>query len=273
MDFLVYFVLFLISIGVGILGVVGGFGGGVFLFPILILCGFPIEVAAANSLISLFLPSLLASIYNHKRGEINYKLGIGLEIPTAIGAIVGANLTILLPSELLHVIFGFLALLMAFLMIKRLQTNEVIIERKSSWFNRLLKIGPKLNYKNGQHSDSIGLLVLILTGGVSGLLAGMFGVGAGWIKTPLMIVGFGVLSNIASATATFMIIITSAVGGYVHFLHGNIDVVFIPLTLGLLIGAEIGCKIRDRINVRIITYVVIISLILIAFTMFGILWI
>jgi uncharacterized membrane protein YfcA len=110
LDFLVYFVLFLISIGVGILGVVGGFGGGVFLFPVLILCGFPIEVAAANSLISLFLPSLLASIYNHKRGEINYKLGIGLEIPTAIGAIVGANLTILLLSELLHMIFGFLAL-------------------------------------------------------------------------------------------------------------------------------------------------------------------
>jgi uncharacterized membrane protein YfcA len=116
-------------------------------------------------------------------------------------------------------------------------------------------------------------LVLILAGGVIGLLAGMFGEGAGWIKTPLMIVGFGIISNIASATATFMIIITSAVGGYVHFLHGSIDVVFIPLTLGLLIGAEIGCKIRDRINVRMITYVVIISLILISFTMFGMLWI
>ncbi|MHA1542934.1 MAG: sulfite exporter TauE/SafE family protein, partial [Candidatus Hodarchaeales archaeon] len=204
MDFLVYFVLFLISIGVGILGVVGGFGGGVFLFPVLILCGFPIEVAAASSLISLFLPSLLASIYNHKRGEINYRLGIGLEIPTAVGAIIGANLTILLPSELLHVIFGFLALLMAFLMIKRIQNNEVIIERKATWFNRLLKFGPKMNYNNGQESDNIGILVLILAGGVSGLLAGMFGVGAGWIKTPLMIVGFGVISNIASATATFM---------------------------------------------------------------------
>ncbi len=88
-----------------------------------------------------------------------------------------------------------------------------------------------------------------------------------------MIVGFGIISNIASATATFMIIITSAVGGYVHFLHGSIDVVFIPLTLGLLIGVEIGCKIRDRINVRMITYIMIISLILISFTMFGMLWI
>ena len=273
MDFVIYFILFLVSIGVGILGVVGGFGGGVFLFPILIMAGFPIEVAAANSLISLFLPSLLASIHNHKRGEINYRLGIGLEIPTAIGAILGANLTILLPPEILHIIFGCLALIMAYLMIKRLRINEAIDKSHNTWFDRLVSFGPKLRYKNGQESASIGILVLILTGGVSGLLAGMFGVGAGWIKTPLMIVGFGVISNIASATATFMIIITSAVGGYVHFLHGSLDVVFIPLTSGLLIGAEIGCKIRDRINIRIITYVVIISLVLISLTMFGMLWI
>jgi uncharacterized membrane protein YfcA len=271
LDIIIYFVLFLISIGVGILGVVGGFGGGVFLFPILILFGFPIEVAAANSLISLFLPSLLASIYNHKRGEINYRLGIGLEIPTAIGAILGANLTILLPPEILHISFGFLALFMAYLMIKRVRENEAVVRIHNTWFDRLVRFGPKMNYRNGQESDSVGILVLISAGGVSGLLAGMFGVGAGWIKTPLMIVGFGVISNIASATATFMIIITSAVGGYVHFLHGSIDIVFIPLTLGLLIGAQIGCKIRDRINVRIITYVIIISLILISFTMFGML--
>lgn len=273
MDFLIYIILFLISIGVGVIGVVGGFGGGVFLFPILLLAGFPIEVAAANSLISLLLPSLLASIYNHKRGEINYKLGIGLEIPTAIGAILGANLTILLPSQVLHVIFGFLALIMAFLMIKKVRTDEATTEKKSSWLDSLMRFGPKLNYKNGQDSDSIGIIILVVAGGISGLLAGMFGVGAGWIKTPLMVIGFGVISNIASATATFMIIITSAVGGYVHFLHGSLDVVFIPLTIGLLIGAEIGCKIRDRINVRMITYVVIISLVLIAFTMFGMLWI
>jgi len=269
----IYLFFFFVSIGVGVLGVVGGFGGGVFLFPILIMAGFPIEVAAANSLISLFLPSLLASIYNHRRGEINYRLGLGLEIPTAIGAMLGANLTILLPPEILHIIFGCLALLMAYLMIKRVRRDELKDKKPNSWFDRLVSFGPKMSYNNGQESASIGILILILAGGVSGLLAGMFGVGAGWIKTPLMIVGFGVISNIASATATFMTIITSAVGGYVHFLHGSLDVVFIPLTMGLLIGAEIGCKIRDRINVRIITYVVIISLILISLTMFGMLWI
>ena len=244
-----------------------------FLFPILIMTGFPIEVAAANSLISLFLPSLLASIHNHRRGEINYRLGLGLEIPTAIGAMLGANLTILLPPEILHMIFGCLALIMAYLMMNKVRRGEGIDKKQKTWFDKLVSFGPKLNYKNGQESASIGIIVLIVAGGVSGLLAGMFGVGAGWIKTPLMIVGFGVISNIASATATFMIIITSAVGGYVHFLHGSFDVVFLPLTLGLLIGAEIGCKIRDRINVRIITFVVIISLILISLTMFGMLWI
>ncbi len=261
------------SIGIGILGVIGGFGGGVFLFPILIIVGFPIEVAAASSLVSIFLPSLLASIHNYKRNEINFRLGIGLEIPTAIGAIIGANLTIILPSEVIRIIFGFVSLLIAGLMIKDLKTEHIENKKRNIWFNRLLKFGPKLTYKNGQESATAGIFFLILAGGVSGLLAGMFGVGAGWIKTPLMIVGFGVASNIASATATFMIIITSAVGGFTHFLHGNLDILFIPLTLGLLIGAQIGSKIRDRINTKIVTYIVIISLILISLTMFGMIFI
>jgi len=103
---------------------------------------------------------------------------------------------------------------------------------------------------------------------MSGLLAGMFGVGAGWIKTPLMILGFEVAPNIASATATFMIIITSAVGGFAHFVQGSFDIVFIPLTLGLLIGAEISSKIRNRINREMIVYIVIVSLLAISITMF-----
>jgi uncharacterized membrane protein YfcA len=111
--------------------------------------------------------------------------------------------------------------------------------------------------------------MLILSGAISGMLAGMFGIGAGWIKAPLMITGFGVPSNVASATATFMIVITSAIGGYTHYLHGNLNIIFFPLTLGLIIGAEIGCKIRDHIQTVSITKIVIISLIVIGCIMLS----
>ncbi|MHA1994569.1 MAG: sulfite exporter TauE/SafE family protein [Candidatus Hodarchaeales archaeon] len=267
MEYLIYIIFFFLSIGIGVVGVIGGFGGGVFLFPILILAGFPIEIAAANSLISLFLPSVLATIHNHRRNEINYKLGIGFEIPTAVGAIIGANLTLLLPSTLMYAIFGCVAFIMAYMMIKDLddQNSGKIVEK--SIFKRIMAFGPKLKQNDKEASSNIGFLMLVLSGAISGMLAGMFGIGAGWIKAPLMITGFGVPSNIASATATFMIVITSAVGGYTHFLHGNLDIIFFPLTLGLIIGAEIGCRIRDQIQTILITKVVIISLVIIGCTM------
>ena len=51
-----------------------------------------------------------------------------------------------------------------------------------------------------------------LFGLVSGLIAGLFGIGGGFIKGPLMVLGFGIPARIAAPTALFMIVITSAVG-------------------------------------------------------------
>ncbi|MHA1976003.1 MAG: sulfite exporter TauE/SafE family protein [Candidatus Hodarchaeales archaeon] len=269
MEFIIYILFFILSIGIGVVGIVGGFGGGVFLFPLLILTGFPIEIAAANSLISLFLPSVWATIYNHRRKEINYRLGIGFEIPTAIGAILGANLTLLLPPNLLYVIFGCIAFSMAFMMVKDMNTRNSNKNEEKSYFKRIMGFGPKLKYRSSEMTNDTGYLMLIVSGLTSGMLAGLFGIGAGWIKAPIMITGFGVPSNIASATATFMIVITSAVGGYTHFIHGSLDIIVIPLTLGLIIGAEIGCKIRGRIEKIVITKVVIASLIIIGITMIA----
>ena len=164
MEFLIYIFFFILSIGIGIVGVVGGFGGGVFLFPILILAGFPIEIAAANSLLSSFPPSVLATIHNHRRNEINYKLGIGFEIPTALGAIIGANLTLLLPPTFLYVTFGLIAFIMAYMMVKDLNEKNSKIEVEKSFFKRIMGFGPKLKYYGSEKTNSTGYLMLICSG-------------------------------------------------------------------------------------------------------------
>lgn len=56
----------------------------------------------------------------------------------------------------------------------------------------------------------------------------------------------GLKLRIAMATATFMIVITAAVGGLTHIINGNVTFLFVPLTLGLLIGSEIGCNTHIR---------------------------
>lgn len=110
------------------------------------------------------------------------------------------------------------------------------------------------------------MFFLILLGictivGTIGVIAGF---GGGWITTPLMILGFTIPPPIATATAIFMIIITSTVGGLAHILYGHVTVLFIPLTLGLLIGTEIGARIRTRIQSEHISLVIIVSLFIIS---------
>ena len=274
MDILVFCFLLVISIGIGVVGVIGGFGGGVFTVPILILIlVYPIEEAVANSLVALLLPSILATYRNYRQKEVNFKLGLIFEIPTAIGAFIGANLTIILPSDTMQMIFGLIASLMAIIMLKDYRTREFSSVEKDGWIKRISQIGPQLRSSTNGESYYVSILVLAFMGLFIGITAGMLGIGGGWIATPLMILGFGVPPRIATATATFMIIITSAVGGLTHILYGHVTTLFIPLTLGLLVGSEIGSRIRIHIRSEHISLVVITSLFLIGFVMFGsVLW-
>ncbi len=270
MDIYVFLLLLIICSCIGVIGVIGGFGGGVFIVPILILVFvYPIEEAVANSLVALFLPSILATFRNYRRKEVNFKLGLIFEIPTAIGAFIGANLTVILPSDLFKIIFGLIASLMAIFMLKDYRAQDLPSKTRGKWIKQLLQIGPQLTSNTDGESYRVSFFTLALTGLFIGVSAGMLGIGGGWIKTPLMILGFGIPPHIATATATFMIVITSAVGGITHILFGHVTILFIPLTIGLLIGSEIGSRIRPRIRSEQISLVVIISLFIIGFIMIG----
>ncbi|MFX0016241.1 MAG: sulfite exporter TauE/SafE family protein [Promethearchaeota archaeon] len=268
MDPLYFLILFGICIFVGTIGVIAGFGGGIFIVPILlIIFEIPIEEAVANSLVALFLPSIVATYRNGRQKEVNFKLGLLFEIPTAIGAFIGVSLTVLLPSDLLEIIFGFLAFLMGSLMVRNYRNQDYQSNTEGKWIKKFSSIGPQMNSNSGNESFTIGIFALAITGFFIGIIAGMLGIGCGWITTPLMILGFAIPPRIATATATFMIIITSAVGGMTHVFYGHLSLLFIPLTLGLIFGSEIGTRIRTRIHSDQITQVVIISLFIIGFIM------
>ncbi|MCB0418115.1 MAG: sulfite exporter TauE/SafE family protein, partial [Bdellovibrionales bacterium] len=105
--------LFLISALVASLGTIAGFGGGIFLVPIMVM-GFnvPINHAIGVTALSLFPSSLLSTIVNLRNKNIDFKLMLALELPTLVGAVLGAHLTSLLPTKRLEIVFaGFLIFL------------------------------------------------------------------------------------------------------------------------------------------------------------------
>ncbi|MDA8079180.1 MAG: sulfite exporter TauE/SafE family protein [Nitrospiraceae bacterium] len=69
-----------------------------------------------------------------------------------------------------------------------------------------------------------------------GLLSGLFGVGGGFLMTPLLIM-FGIPSTVAAATDSNQIVAASTSGTYAHWKVGNVD---FKMGLYLLLGGFIG---------------------------------
>ena len=70
--------------------------------------------------------------------------------------------------------------------------------------------------------QSVNALLIVLLGGLVGLLSGMFGVGGGFLTTPLLIF-YGIPPTVAVASATTQITGASVSGVYAHFQRGGVD--------------------------------------------------
>jgi len=83
---------------------------------------------------------------------------------------------------------------------------------------------------------SINILIPVGLGLAVGLLSGLFGVGGGFLLTPLLIM-FGIPSTVAAATDSNQIVAASTSGTYAHWKVGNVD---FKMGLYLLAGGFIG---------------------------------
>jgi len=83
---------------------------------------------------------------------------------------------------------------------------------------------------------SINILIPVGLGLAVGLLSGLFGVGGGFLLTPLLIM-FGIPSTVAAATDSNQIVAASTSGTYAHWKVGNVD---FKMGLYLLLGGFAG---------------------------------
>jgi len=83
---------------------------------------------------------------------------------------------------------------------------------------------------------SINILIPIGLGLAVGLLSGLFGVGGGFLMTPLLIM-CGIPSTVAAATDSNQIVAASTSGTYAHWKVGNVD---FKMGLYLLAGGFLG---------------------------------
>ena len=88
--------------------------------------------------------------------------------------------------------------------------------------------------------QSVNALVMVLLGFGVGVLSGMFGIGGGFLTTPLLIF-YGIPPTVAVASATTQITGASVSGAMVHMRRGGVDMKMAGVMIaGGLIGSLVG---------------------------------
>ncbi len=87
---------------------------------------------------------------------------------------------------------------------------------------------------------SVSIFVLLAMGGAVGFLSGMFGVGGGFLITPLLIF-YNIPPAIAVATGANQVVASSISGALFHFKRGSLDVKLGTVLLaGGIVGSSLG---------------------------------
>lgn len=86
----------------------------------------------------------------------------------------------------------------------------------------------------------VNIFLILFMGGITGLLSGMFGVGGGFLMTPLLIF-IGVPPAVAVSSSANQIIAASFSGFLAHLRRANVDIrMGIVITAGGFVGSSLG---------------------------------
>ena len=230
--------LFAGALGIGFVSAIAGIGGGSLMVPFMVLAlGLDIKVAVATSLLCIVVTSCSAASVYLRRGLIDVKSALLLEPATALGAIAGAFITLTLPAEAVKCALGFILLYVSGMMLKKALARA-----------RSQESAPKLLPARK--------LLSVAASFLAGLISGMFGVGGGVIKVPVLTMILGLPIKVAVATSSFMVGLTAASGGVVYLAKGFTDpVAVLALAAGIMPGATLGAKYMRKLDPRVVRLV------------------
>jgi uncharacterized protein len=272
----VLIVLLLIGGGVaaGLFGSLLGLGGGILIVPLLTLgFGLPLITAVGVSLVCVIVTSGAAAGVYLERRVANLRLGMTLELFTAIGALTGGLVAFLVPERFLELLFAALLGYVALTIGRRrdpapepeIGTSGGASGRADGAASSLAALEARLSAP-GYRVRRLGFGVVgsLFAGVVSALL----GIGGGLVKVPVMHVVMGVPLRVATATSNLMIGITASAGAIVYLLRGGIDpYVAAPTAIGVFLGATLGSRTAHRIDLRVLRGLFVVILLYTALQM------
>ncbi|OGR76516.1 MAG: hypothetical protein A2X32_12105 [Elusimicrobia bacterium GWC2_64_44] len=236
---------------IGLLGSALGVGGGIFMVPFLVLAlGLPIHQAVAASLAAIVATSSAVAAVNVERGLANIRLGITLEVTTAVGSIAGALVAHKLPGGLLQLLFALMLFPVSVLMFLK--------GRKAAVHAALPAGGSKTAFDSAFFDPAAGahtpyavknMAPASVVSFFAGSLSGLLGIGGGIVQVPVMNLLCGVPMKAAAATSNFIIGVSAAASAYVYFRKGLVPLELTAVIVaGVLGGSFLGIYVLYKVK-------------------------
>ena len=223
-----------------------GVGGGVLFVPIVgsffpfhldFVRGTGLLLALAGALSAA--PSLLAS------GLASLRLAMPFALVGSVASIAGALIGLALPAAVMQTALGATILMIAALMwrAKRSEHPEAAApDRLASMLGLRGAYHDPASLRDvawQTHRTSAGLA---LFAGI-GLLAGMFGLGAGWANVPVLnlVLGAPLKLSVATSGVVLSVVDTSAAWIYLHS-GAILPLITVPSLVGVMLGAKVGAR-------------------------------
>ena len=264
--FLVPLSLFVFTLLLGIVATMGGVGGSVLFVPLVAgFAPFHLDFVRGAGLCVALASALSAGPNLMRSGMVNLRISMPLALVSSISAIVGARIGLALPVGITQTALGVTILGIAIVMLHAKGSEMPLVKGPDALSAALRMNGVFYDQALGQDVSwqvhrtplSLGLFFLI------GIMAGMFGLGAGWANVPVLNLVMGAPLKVAVATSMFILSVTDTTAAWVYLHHGAIlAMIAIPSIAGIMIGSRIGVRLLKKTDAAIIRKIVITMLIL-----------
>ena len=256
-----WIILALVGFVTGVFGVLVGAGGGFILVPILRIFFDKDPAIVAGTVLALVAANSISGAFAYRYMRVVDKRSAYLFAAAAIPGSVIAPFVLKKALEGLPGVFDAMFGLLLVILAVRIATQQFDSGRQSrlgrARSRRRSFINPQTLHRRRITAESgetyryrLNERWAVLINFVLGFISSFFGVGGGFLRTPILVYAFGFPVQVAVATSIFALSFYTTAGAATHAFIGNIEwfPTFIFAGIGLVTGGQIGARLSGKVQ-------------------------
>ena len=267
-------ILALVGFVTGVFGVLVGAGGGFILVPILRIFFDKDPAIVAGTVLALVAANSISGAFAYRYMRVVDKRSAYLFAAAAIPGSVIAPFVLKKALEGLPGVFDAMFGLLLVILAVRIATQQLDSGRQSrlgrARSRRRSFINPQTLHRRRITAESgetyryrLNERWAVLINFVLGFISSFFGVGGGFLRTPILVYAFGFPVQVAVATSIFALSFYTTAGAATHAFIGNIEwfPTFVFAGIGLVTGGQIGARLSGKVQgpwiMRLLMFVIL----------------